>query len=204
MKLNLERETLLKPLQQVINVVERKQTMPILSNVLLNAKDGELSITGSDLEVELVGKTNLQTKIDSRYDFTLPGKKLIDICKALPEGAPIELYREKERMILKSGRSRFTLATLPAQDFPNIKHQEEHVQFSVQQKELKTLLNCVCFAMAHQDVRYYLNGMLLEICSGELRVVATDGHRLSMMYISIPSTKVDHRVQIIIPRKKNL
>jgi len=201
MKLKLQRETLLKPLQQVINVVERKQTLPILSNVLLYAKDGKISVTGTDLEVELVGKADMQDQAEDTQQFTLPGKKLIDICKALPESAPIELYQEKERMILKSGRSRFTLATLPAQDFPNIEHQEGHIHFRVQQGALKDLLSRVQFAMAQQDVRYYLNGMLIEICANELRAVATDGHRLAMMHINTPSINVDHRVQIIVPRK---
>jgi len=117
MKLNIQRETLLKPLQLVIGVVERKQTLPILSNVLLNIKDNTLSITGTDLEVELVGQTALENSTKAAQ-LTLPGRKLMDICKALPEDAPIELYKEKERVILKSGRSRFTLSTLPATDFP--------------------------------------------------------------------------------------
>ena len=120
MKLNLQRETLLKPLQQVIGVVERKQTLPILSNVLLDTEGNKLSITGTDLEVQLIGQTQLEQGDLQAARITLPGRKLVDICKALPENAPIELYQEKERMILRSGRSRFTLATLPADDFPNI------------------------------------------------------------------------------------
>lgn len=199
MKLNLQRETLLKPLQLVIGVVERKQTLPILSNVLLNTKDNILSITGTDLEVELIGQATLE-KPAKPGKITLPGRKLMDICRALPENAPIELYQEKERVILKSGRSRFTLSTLPATDFPNIETQEENLTFDVPQQELRYLLQRTAFAMAQQDVRYYLNGMLFEVTPNSLRTVATDGHRLALNTIDI-SLPDKHRLQIIVPRK---
>ena len=171
MKLNIQRETLLKPLQLVIGVVERKQTLPILSNVLLNVKDNTLSITGTDLEVELVGQTALENSTKAAQ-LTLPGRKLMDICKALPEDAPIELYKEKERVILKSGRSRFTLSTLPATDFPNIETQQENISFTLPQQELRYLLQRTAFAMAQQDVRYYLNGMLFDVTPKSLSTVA--------------------------------
>jgi len=199
MKLNIQRETLLKPLQLVIGVVERKQTLPILSNVLVTTKDDTLSVTGTDLEVELLGQTTL-TETTEAAQLTLPGRKLMDICKALPEGAAIELYKDKERITLKSGRSRFTLTTLPASDFPSVETQKENVSFTVPQQELKYLLQRTSFAMAQQDVRYYLNGMLFEVSQKGLRTVATDGHRLALNTIDI-SLPENVNVQIIIPRK---
>ena len=199
MKLNLQRETLLKPLQQVIGVVERKQTLPILANVLINAKDKKISITGTDLEVELIGQIEVDATVKSGQ-LTLPGRKLMDICRALPENAPIELYQEKERVVLKSGRSRFTLTTLPAVDFPNIETQKASLQFTLPQQELRYLLQRTIFAMAQQDVRYYLNGMLFEISNNNLRAVATDGHRLALNTVDV-SINTPQKKQIIIPRK---
>ena len=199
MKLNLQRETLLKPLQQVIGVVERKQTLPILSNVLLRTKDNKLSITGTDLEVELVGHSE-QPAQTGDYQITVPGRKLMDICKALPEDAPIELYQNNEKVTLRSGRSRFTLSTLPADDFPSVEDQTGDITFGLSQKDFRYLLNRTAFAMAQQDVRYYLNGLLLEVNDKNLRAVATDGHRLAMNIIDT-DIATDHRVQIIIPRK---
>lgn len=200
MKLNLEREKLLKPLQMIIGVVERKQTLPILSNVLLDVKDNKLSLTGTDLEVELIGQSNLDHAATELGKITLPGRKLFDICKALPDGAPIELYQEKERVILKSGRSRFTLSTLSPNDFPNIDEKAGNTTFSIEQQKLRYLIQRTHFSMAQQDVRYYLNGMLLEICAGSLRSVATDGHRLALNTVDAP-IKQTHRLQIIVPRK---
>lgn len=200
MKLNLSRETLLKPLQMVIGVVERKQTLPILSNVLLNLKDNKLSVMGTDLEVELVGQADMGQNIETNEQLTLPGRKLMDICKALPEGAPIELYQDNERVILKSGRSRFVLTTLPASDFPSVEEQEGNLTFTIKQQDLRQLLQRTAFSMAQQDVRYYLNGLLLEIRPSLLRAVATDGHRLATSTMDI-HTDTEHRLQIIIPRK---
>ena len=199
MKLNIQRETLLKPLQLVIGVVERKQTLPILSNVLLVTDKNRLSITGTDLEVELIGQTALENATELN-NITLPGRKLMDICRALPENAPIELYRDKEKVILRSGRSRFTLSTLPAEDFPNVEEQDSQLNFTIAQNDLRQLLARTHFAMAQQDVRYYLNGLLIETFPGKLRAVATDGHRLATHIISA-KTNADQRLQIIIPRK---
>lgn len=199
MKLNLQRESLLKPLQQVIGVVERKQTLPILSNVLIDIKDSKISITGTDLEVELIGQIQADASIKSGR-LTLPGRKLMDICKALPENAVIELYQEKERVILKSGRSRFTLAVLPASDFPCIETQDASLSFSLPQQELRYILQRTLFSMAQQDVRYYLNGMLLETSNHTLKAVATDGHRLALNTIDAPVSEPNKR-QIIVPRK---
>lgn len=200
MKLSLEREDLLKPLQMVIGVVERKQTLPILSNILLDTKDNRISITGTDLEIELIGQSTIQNEVASPAKITLPGRKLVDICKALPDGAPVELFQEKEKVILRSGRSRFTLSTLPAADFPSTEQQEGHVSFNTPQQTLKKLLQSTYFSMAQQDVRYYLNGLLLEITNGAIRAVATDGHRLATTLVDA-NVKVDHRLQVIVPRK---
>src|SRR3989338_162563 len=174
MKLNLVREQLLKPLQTAIGAVDHKQAMPILSNVLLDLRDKKLSVTGTDLEIELIGQSMVPDVKESQARLTLPARKLFDICKALPEFAAIELYQEKDRVILKSDRSRFTMATLPADDFPNVESAETKLTFSLSQGVLSDLLHRTAFAMAQQDVRYYLNGMLLEIEENTLLVVVTD------------------------------
>lgn len=200
MKLTLQREQLLKPLQLVIGAVDQKQAMPILSNVLLNFQEKLLSVTGTDLEIELIGQSPLCQPDVHPGKMTLPARKLFDICKALPEGAPIELFHDKDRVVLKSDRSRFTMSTMNAEDFPSVESSESQVTFSITQDELLHLLQRTAFAMAQQDVRYYLNGMLLEISDNLLRVVATDGHRLAMNQISV---NVSHpqRMQVIMPYK---
>src|SRR3989338_1786778 len=179
MKLLLLREQLLKPLQLVIGAIDHKQAMPILSNVLLHVNDKKLSITGTDLEIELIGQSILTHAEIPNARLTLPARKLMDICKALPESSAVELYQEKDQVILKALRSRFTMSTMPADDFPNVEPSESNVTFSISQQELFTLLHRTAFAMAEQDVRYYLNGMLLEISDNGLRFVGTDGHRLA-------------------------
>lgn len=200
MKINLQRETLLKPLQMVIGVVERKQAMPILSNVLLSIKDKKLSITGTDSEVELIGHADYFTENSDSISLTLPGRKLIDICRALPENAAIELYQEKEKVILRSGRSRFSLSTLPVENFPNAEFQKGYIAFTIPQFQLKQLLQRTYFAMAQQDVRYYLNGLLLEVLPNALNCVATDGHRLAFSACEL-KTNAEQKLQVIIPRK---
>ena len=199
-KLNLMRETLLKPLQQVIGVVERKQTLPILSNVLLSTENNQLSITGTDLEVELIGQTKLSNKSLQISRLTLPGRKLMDICRSLPEKASIELHLDKEKIILRSGQSRFILCTLSADDFPIVEKMNYHLKFALPQYELYRLLQRTYFAMAQQDVRYYLNGLLLEAYPTNLRAVSTDGHRLATNTLDI-KIAIEHRLQVIIPRK---
>ena len=199
-KLILSRETLLKPLQWVMGAVERKQTLPILSNVLIKIENQQLSITGTDLEVELIGKTSLNYAGAKTGQFTVPGRKLFDILKALPENAPLEMDYDAQRVTLKSGRSRFTLSSLPANDFPYFEPQKKHLSFSISQKDLLSLIQTTSFAMAQQDVRYYLNGMLLEANANSLRAVATDGHRLATRTITA-IIKEAGRLQVILPRK---
>jgi DNA polymerase-3 subunit beta len=197
MKFSITREALLKPLQLVAGVVERRQTLPILSNVLLQSKKGVLSLTGTDLEVEMVGRTEASGEDG---EITLPAKKLLDICKSLPEAANLDFSLNNQRVTLKSGASKFTLATLPASEFPNVEDSPSALEITLKQKELKRLIDRTAFSMAQQDVRYYLNGMLFEIQPDLIRVVATDGHRLAMCTCSA-KTGAESPQQLILPRK---
>lgn len=199
MKFVVSREALIKPLQLVAGVVERRQTLPVLSNVLLVLEGSCLSLTGTDLEVEIVGRVELgEPGVDG--EVTVPARKFVDIVRSLPDDAIIELQEDEDRILLKSGRSRFTLSTLPASDFPNVEDSPGDLQFSAQQGEIKRLIDRTAFAMAQQDVRYYLNGMLWEVRQDQLRVVATDGHRMAMCTrpLGINTPEV---VQAILPRK---
>lgn len=200
MKFVVSREALLKPLQLVAGVVERRQTLPVLSNILFVLNDNQLSLTGTDLEVEIVGRIHLETASGSQGEITVPARKLVDICRSLPDDANIEFILEDGRMLLKSGRSRFTLTTLPAEDFPNVEDNPNNLQFSCAQGEIKRLIERTSFAMAQQDVRYYLNGMLWEVRQDQLRVVATDGHRMAMCTRAVAVTTEDV-IQAILPRK---
>lgn len=200
MKLSMTRDQLLKPLQQVSGVVEKRQTLQVLSNVLMVVESGQLAMTGTDLEVELVARHDLTSDVtDGR--ITVPCRKLLDICRALPAAAPVDLSLDGARLVLKSGKSRYTLSTLPASDFPNLDDTlSGSLTLSLSQKALKRLIDKTSFAMAQQDVRYYLNGMLFEVTQGRLRVVATDGHRLALCDASI-SGQVNEKTQVIVPRK---
>jgi DNA polymerase III subunit beta len=198
MKLIVQREALLKPLQAVIGVVERRQTMPILSNVLMGIQNGRLALTATDLEVELVAWGE---NVDGTFeDVTVQGRKLLDICRALPEGAQLTLTRESERVVLRSGRSRFVLSTLPASDFPAIDVVQVPQEIRLGAQDLRRLLDKTHFSMAHQDVRYYLNGLLLERGTGWLRGVATDGHRLAKCDVPVEGLDGSGE-QVILPRK---
>src|SRR5580700_3623693 len=198
MKLTAEREKLLGPLQAVIGVVERRQTMPVLANVLLNVRDGRMSITATDLEVELVAST--EVTVQQAGDITVPGRKLLDILRALPEKTNVSLLLEAEKLIVKGGRSRFSLSTLPASEFPLVEDINAQQTVQVARKELQRLLEKTHFSMAQQDVRYYLNGMLLEIEGANLRAVATDGHRLAVCEAPL-AARAKTSQQVIVPRK---
>jgi DNA polymerase-3 subunit beta len=199
MKLSTSRETLLRPLQAVIGVVERRQTMPILSNVLLVAKEGELTVTATDLEVELVARSSVD-KVAAEGEITVPARKLLDICRALPEEATVKLQLEGDRLVVRSGRSRFVLSTLAAADFPVIDDIQAERVLRLSQEDIHRILDKTHFAMAQQDVRYYLNGLLLETGDGLVRAVATDGHRLALC--EVPAEDAGDRAQqVIIPRK---
>ncbi len=199
MKFVVSREALLKPLQLVAGVVERRQTLPVLSNVLIVLNGDQLSLTGTDLEVEIIGRVHLEQAGESG-EITVPARKLVDICRSLPDGSKIEFLQEDTRIIVKSGRSRFTLSTLPASDFPNVEDSPGNLRFSCAQQEIKRLIERTAFAMAQQDVRYYLNGMLWEVRQDQLRVVATDGHRMAMCTRAIAVETADV-TQAILPRK---
>jgi len=198
MKFTAEREKLLGVLQAVIGVVERRQTMPILANVLLTVRQGRLSVTATDLEVELVASAEVNSQSDG--DATLPGRKLLDICRSLPEKVQVVVAVESEKATVKGGKSRFSLSTLPASEFPVIEEINVQQTLRIPQGELRRLLDKTHFSMAQQDVRYYLNGMLLEAEGKELRAVATDGHRLALCE-TVLETPAKSRQQVIVPRK---
>jgi DNA polymerase-3 subunit beta len=198
MKFSIQREDFLKPLQQVIGVVERRQTLPVLGNVLLNANKKSVQLTATDLEVELQSHVNVA--VTETGDITLPARKLLDICRTLPAEAQLDISVKKDRALVRSGKSRFTLSTLPATEFPVIDKIKSARKFSLQESALHGLIERTAFAMAQQDVRYYLNGLMLESVSGTLRAVATDGHRLAMSELMADVGEgVDQ--QVIVPRK---
>ncbi len=197
MKFTMHRENLLKPLQAVQGVVERRQTLPILANFLLTIDGGQLSVTATDMELELVASTELPDA--EAGEVTVPARKLVDICRSLPADAEIRLEVDGERAQIRSGRSRFTLTTLPAVDYPSSDSLTGELRVTVKEGQLRRLLELTHFAMAHQDVRYYLNGLLLDIGEGLLRAVATDGHRLAIA--EIPVQTGDAARQVIVPRK---
>lgn len=199
MKFTTNRETLLRPLQLVTGVVERRQTLPVLANLLVVAEGGALSLTGTDLEVELVA-VERGVAIQDEGQATIPARKLADIWRSLPEGAEVAVTVEGDRAIVRSGRSRFTLATLPAADFPKVESGPGDLEVVLPQTDVRRLLDQVSFSMAQQDVRYFLNGMLLEVTAEHTRTVATDGHRLAMCTLATGVDGAD-RVQAIIPRK---
>jgi DNA polymerase-3 subunit beta len=198
MKLTIQREVLLKPLQQVTGVVERRQTLPILGNVLINASRKGVKFTATDLEVEL--QTQASVNVDEVGDSTLPARKLLDICRALPEGAEIDIAVKENRAQIRSGKSRFTLTTMPASEFPVVDKIKSAHTFQVAQNDLRRLIERTAFSMAQQDVRYYLNGLMLEQSRGLLRAVATDGHRLALCEYAAAIGEDDAQ-QVIVPRK---
>ena len=198
MNFNIKRSVLLPCLQCVSGNVERRQTLPILSNLLLEIKPNSISLTASDMEVELV--VHVEAKLDQRTRLTLPAKKILDICRALPEDSTLEFDIQNEKALIKSGKSRFTLATLPAQEYPVIDITDEAVDFSLSHEKLTNLLTNTQFAMAQQDVRYYLNGLLLEVADKSIKAVATDGHRLAFDETDIKKSSEETR-QVIVPRK---
>lgn len=201
--LKTSRDLLLKPLTIVSGIVERRNTMPILANIYIEKENNNISFIGSDSEVQISSYITLK---DSESESipntatTVAARKMLDILRALPDSNDIKLQQEDNRLILMSGKSRFALQTMPADSFPKAKIPDTwDVTITTSQKQLKNMLNSVHFAMAHQDVRYYLNGMLLVVEPGIIRGVATDGHRLAHSAVSVPGTEHNHSV--IIPRK---
>tara|TARA_B110000977_G_scaffold185275_1_gene249918 strand:- start:97 stop:1197 length:1101 start_codon:yes stop_codon:yes gene_type:complete len=199
MKFSLSREALLKPLQLVVGVVERRQTLPILSNVLLTLDGSRLAVTGTDLEVEIIGHADV-VSAEEAGEVTVSARKLLDICRSLPDGANIKFSSSDGKAQVVSGRSRFTLATLPANEFPSVDNGENNIEFDIDAAILKNLIDATSFAMAQQDVRYYLNGMLWEVSANKLRAVATDGHRMALCDAEC-DIQVAELTKAILPRK---
>lgn len=198
MKFTIERSHFIKPLQQVSGTLGGRASLPILGNLLIKVEDNQLSMTATDLEVELISRVTLEGDFEAG-SITVPARKFLDICRGLPDSAVITVLLEGDRIQVRSGRSRFSLATLPANDFPNIEDWQSEVEISLTQAELRGLIEKTQFSMANQDVRYYLNGMLFEIDGSTLRSVATDGHRMAVSQTEL-GADFAHK-QIILPRK---
>ncbi|HEY9017923.1 DNA polymerase III subunit beta [Thiomicrospira sp.] len=200
MKLTLKRENLLKALQTVAGVVEKRQTMPILGNFLFQVSQSFLIVTGSDLEIETRSQTELDQVEGDVLDITLPAQKLLTIVRSLPDGVLVTLEFDEVRCTVKAGRSSFKLSTLPGADYPHIDLTQAQLGFRLMQGQFKQLIQHCSFSMASQDVRFYLNGMLFDITSSSLRLVATDGHRLSTCALEADFGELTP-TQAIVPRK---
>lgn len=198
MRFSLQREVLLKPLNQVVSVVERRQTLPVLANLLARVDGDQLSLTGTDLEVEMVARTRVDDA--EAGEVTIPARKLFEIVRALPDGSKVTIAQAGDKITVSAGRSRFTLASLPANDFPALDEVDATERVRVGEARLKELIERTAFAMAQQDVRYYLNGLLFDLRDKLLRCVATDGHRLALCEAALEDT-VQTKRQIIVPRK---
>ena len=199
MTFNINRDVLLKPLSAVASIVEKRHTLPILSNVLIEAKDKQLTLTATDLEMQI--SLVIATESTTALNTTLSARKLLDICRSLPESSDINLTAAESRITLKAGKSRFNLQTLPAADYPLMSKaiSINTLLITIAQNKLKQLLKQVEFAMAQQDIRYYLNGLLIEVNGNKLSVVGTDGHRLS--FTSTELAKSYDKQEFILPRK---
>lgn len=192
------RNQILEPLQSVCGIVEKRHTLPILSNVLMEKVDGRLTLLATDIEIQI--KTGADTTGSETAALTVGARKLQDILRSLPEDAEVNLTFDEKRLQVKAGRSRFNLQTLPAEDFPRMAQSEAgQTRIKVTQKQFKRLLALVQYAMAQQDIRYYLNGLLLVVKGNEMRMVATDGHRLA--YASETLGEQQQAIEVILPRK---
>lgn len=201
MQLKVEQQELLQALQFLSGVVEKRQTMPILSHLLLVAEDNLLTLTASDLQLEIT--TQLPANITTQGSTTAPARKLLDICRGLQEDNELAFSSEGEQLKIQAGKSRFSLATLAPEDFPKQEPSQSGQPFRIPQRALRKLLERTYFAMARQDVRYYLNGLLFSIRNDSVRVVATDGHRLAMCEIP-QETGIENEMDVILPRKSVL
>lgn len=201
MKFTLQHNELLKSLALVSGVVERRQTKPVLGNILFIISDNQLTLTGTDTEIEISSRLAINNLDAIDGKVTVPAKKLVDICRSLSDGSEILFAFANDKVDITSGNSRFVLSTLPADEFPNVEESNAVFSVSIQQKQLKKLIESTAFAMASEDVRYYLKGMLLEAGNGYIRSVTTDGHRLALSTQKVDLTNVDEPVQIIVPRK---
>ena len=198
MKISVDRSQLLGPLQVAHAVVERRQTLPILANVLITANEHGFRLSATDLEVEL-SVPGVLDECAGPGSTTVPARKLLDLCRALPDGAKLTIETSGDRANVRAGRSRFSLGTLPAEQFPGIDVSGEELVLELPQRELRRAIEATYFAMAQQDVRYYLNGMLFEVQDGRCRLVATDGHRMAVTELPVAAAQAARRV--IVPRK---
>ena len=194
-----KRDEILAPLSAVSGIIERRHTLPILSNVLIERAEGALSFLATDIEIQITSRSSLAAGADAK-PVTVGARKLVDILRALPDGAEVTLQQQDKRLQVKAGKSRFSLQTLPAEDFPRLaKPSGEVARFALTQKGLRRLLGLVQYAMAQQDIRYYLNGLLVLVENQQLRLVATDGHRLAYAAMGLPASLP--RLEVIVPRK---
>ena len=196
----LERDALLRPLQAVTGIVEKRHTLPILSNVLIERRQGRVNLVATDLEIQVATSADISPVPGEEVSLTVSARKLQDILRALPDGAEATLDAQNNRLQVRAGKSRFNLQTLPATDFPVLADPgQAQGKISLPQKALRELLLLVQYSMAQQDIRYYLNGLLLVLEGGEIKVVATDGHRLS--YAARPLGQQHEKREVILPRK---
>lgn len=192
------RDQILSPLQSICGIVEKRHTLPILSNVLMEKNGERLTLLATDIEIQI--RTSAQGVGNEKIALTVAARKLQDILRSLPENADVILSFEDKRLQLKAGKSRFNLQTLPAEDFPRMASVDgQTAKFTLGQKQFKRLLSLVQYAMAQQDIRYYLNGLLLVVNGNEMRMVATDGHRLAYASETLPDRH--ERIEVILPRK---
>ena len=199
MNINIQKEMLEKPLSQIIGVVEKRQTLPILGNVYLELNQTSLTLIGSDLETEIT--TKVENINGEEGKTTVSARKLFDICRSLPNESLLTLsVKDDNKMVVKTGKSRFTLQTLNAEDYPRLEETHWKNEFQLAQNKLNELLTKTSFSMAQQDVRYFLNGLLLEINDEHILSVATDGHRLAKTQVNINPLGIE-QVQSIVPRK---
>ena len=198
MKFNINREEILTPLQQIVSVIEKRQTMPILSNVLIVIDDDQLTLTGTDLEIQIVAKLNI--KSETPGSITVPARKFLEICRLLPQGAHIKIEQQHDKLKIVSNRSRFSLSCLPAENYPEFSESEMENHFFINAGKFKKALDKTVFCMASQDIRYYLNGILLNISNSKIKLVASDGHRLSF-YEDNLDQGTGCEARIILPRK---
>ena len=194
-----KRDEILGPLSAVSGIIERRHTLPILSNVLIERVGGKLSFLATDIEIQITAKSGLEAAAES-HSITVGARKLLDILRALPDSAEVNLQQQDKKLVVRAGRSRFSLQSLPAEDFPRLaKPSGEAARFKLEQKALRRLLSLVQYAMAQQDIRYYLNGLLMVVEDRSLKLVATDGHRLALASLKLAAELP--RQEVIVPRK---
>ena len=198
MKFIINREDILTPLQQIVSVIEKRQTMPILSNVLIVIDDDQLILTGTDLEIQIIAK--IAISLATPGSITVPARKFLDICRLLPNGAEIKFEQQDDKVKILSNRSRFSLSCLPADTYPEFSESALENHFFINAGKFKKALDKTVFCMANQDVRYYLNGLLLNISNSKIKLVASDGHRLSI-YEDTLDEGTGYEARIILPRK---